>query len=143
MKKTNSRLSSPINVRKSRDVGNNGMNDGNEFDSRETKRNLSMINYSGMRFLTSVARVVFTKVLIIHHFDLKHQIRIKTDMSDFSIGRKFSQLTLKHITYTNLNLFNSKIVQLYSVDFSPRKVISAKIRYETHDKKLLTIFEDF
>ena len=52
-------------------------------------------------FFTSGAKLAFTKlkqaffkVRILYHFNWERPIRIKTNASDYSIGKVFSQLTL-------------------------------------------------
>lgn len=52
---------SPINIRYFKKAGNAEINDGNEVGNREKERNLSKINSSRTRFLTSEAKIVFTR----------------------------------------------------------------------------------
>ena len=40
---------------------------------------------------------IFIKTLILNYFDLKYHIQIKTNTSDYIIGRIFSQLTLDNL----------------------------------------------
>lgn len=52
---------------------------------------------------------MFTKVPILHHFNLEHYIQMKTYASGYTIGRILSQLTTKkglagQITYKTKNL---------------------------------------
>lgn len=56
-------------------------------------------------FLTFKARLAFVKlrsafikVLILHYFDLKYHIRIKTNVLGYAIGEVLSQLTLDEIS---------------------------------------------
>lgn len=87
MLKSTPKPSNLINIRKSKDTGNSEIDDGNEIDSREVKRNLSKVNFFETGFFTMEHRLAltylskqFTKTLIFNHFDLKHYIRIETDM---------------------------------------------------------------
>ena len=89
-------------------------------------------------FLTPGARLVFTKLrqaffkaLILHHFDLKYYIRIKTDVLGYAIGGVFSQLTLDDLSWWHL------------VAFFSWKMILTETRYETPNGELLAIAEAF
>ena len=79
-------------------------------------------------------RLVFIKVLILRHFDLKSHIRIKIDVSGYTIGAVLSQLNLD--SYALLN-------QWHLVAYFSGKIISVKTRYKTHDAELLPIVEAF
>ena len=48
----------------------------------------------GAKLAFTKFRQAFLKVLILHHFDPEHHIRIETDVSGYAIGGVFSQLTL-------------------------------------------------
>ena len=75
---------------------------GNEVEKKDSKSFKSKKKESG--FFTSGARMAFTKLrqafiktLILHHFDPKHHIQVKTDTSGYGIGGIFSQLTLDNL----------------------------------------------
>lgn len=93
-------MSISTNVRKFRETSNNEIDDSNNFDGIEMRRNLLKFNFSGTCFLISEARVSFTclrktltKTPILHHFNLERHIQIETDVSDFPIREIFNQLT--------------------------------------------------
>lgn len=98
-----------------------GAGDGKWNDSdkiEEMRWNLSKINPFVVRFFTSNASVVFsylqktfTKALILHYFHSECHIQIETDASGFAISGVFHQLTSEYVTYTNPDLFTSKIHQ--------------------------------
>ena len=108
------------------------------FDAKDT----------GPSFLTPKARLAFnrlqlafTKGPILRHFDPECHIRIETDASGYAIGGVLSQLVSK----TSLDGIVTKtdFGQWHPVSFFLRKMIPAKIPYETHDGKLLAIVETF
>ena len=120
--------------------------DGGKFGDDEvrkkgwkTSKNLSKSKKTvGSDFLTPGARLafiewrqVFVKALILHYFDPKRHIRVKTDASGYAIRKVLSQLTID-----NLGLW-------YPVAFFLRKIIPAEIKYETYDGELLVIVEAF
>ena len=74
-------------------------------------------------------RQVFTKALILRHFDLECQIRIETDVSGYAIGGV-------------LNQFNN-LGQWYSMAYYFRKMIPAKTWYKTYNRELLAIVKAF
>lgn len=87
---------------------------------------------------------VFTKALILHYFDPKRYIQIKTNASDFAINGVLSQLTLGHVTPSHLNQNPpSEIDEWHLVAFFSWKMIAAKIWYKTHDEELLAMVEAF
>ena len=65
-------------------------------------------------------RQAFTKVPILHYFDPKCYIRIKTDTSGYAIGGILSQVTLE-------------FSQWHPVAFVCRKMIPVETWYETHN----------
>ena len=76
-------------------------------------------------------RKVFTKALILYHFDLKRYIRIKIDALGYAIGEVLSQLDFEmglvgQVTYKS-NLL-SKIGQWHLVTFFSRKMIPVETR---------------
>ena len=73
---------------------------------------------------------MFTKALILRHFDPESHIRVKTDASGYAIGGVLSQMT-------------SETGQKYPVAYYSRKIIQAKTRYETYDAELLAIVKAF
>ena len=77
----------------------------------------------------------FTNALMLIHFNSKNFIRIKIDASEFVIATILSQLIFA--------LNDSEQKKWHFVAFYSRKIIFAKIRYETHDQKLLTIIMTF
>lgn len=63
-------------------------------------------------FLTPGARLVFTKLrqafikaLILHHFDSKYYICVKTNILKYTIGEILSQLTLDNLNKWHLMVF--------------------------------------
>ena len=81
------------------EVGKKGWNLSKSKNPSKSK-NSSMSKKIELSFLTSGARMAFTKLRqtfikapIFHHFDLKCHIRIETDASGYAIGGVFSQLT--------------------------------------------------
>ena len=80
-------------------------------------------------------RQVFTKALILRHFDPECHIWIETDALGYAIGGVLSQLTSDHLT--------SSQGQWHPVAYFFRKMISAETRYETHDAELLAIVKTF
>jgi hypothetical protein len=74
-------------------------------------------------------RDVFQYVLVLMHFDSNFFIRLKTNAFDYEIVDIISQLQLNE--------------QWRLVTFFLRKIIFAKMNYETHDQKLLIIVECF
>lgn len=76
-------------------------------------------------------RQAFSLVLILHHFDLKYEIWIKTNASGHTIGRIFNQLTLDNLC------------QSYPIDLLSQKLILVDTWYKTYNGKLLAIVEVF
>ena len=76
-------------------------------------------------------RQVFVKAPILHHFDPKRHIRIKTDASGYAISGVLNQLTSDNSGRWHL------------IAFISQKMILAETRYETQDGKLLTIVKAF
>lgn len=111
---------------------------------------MSKINLSGTRFLTSKAKITFSRLkkafieaLILHHFDLEYHIWMKTDSSGFYLGKILSQLTLGHMTYTNSNLSSLKIGQWNPIAFFSRRTISDETWYKIYNESFLAIIEIF
>ena len=101
-------------------------------------RNLSKSKKTELDFLTSGARMAFTKLRqvfikapILHHFDPKRHIRVETDVSGYAIGRVLNQLT------------SDDSGQWHLVAFFLRKMIPTETRYKTHNGGLLAIVEAF
>ena len=85
----------------------------------------------GARLAFTKLRQVFVKALILHHFNPERYIRIEMDTSGYAIGGVLSQLTLDDLgRWHPMALFSWKM-------------ISAEIRYKTHDGELLAIIEAF
>lgn len=144
------RAFSPTNVKKSIETSGDEVDDADEFDRREMEENLSKINPFRVRFLIPEPRIAFTrlrkafiKAPIFYYFDLECYMRIETDAFSFVMSRIFSQLTLGHMTYTNLDFSIFEIGQWYLVALFSRKTIPAETWYETHDGELLVIIEIF
>ena len=85
-------------------IGNNQVDD--EVDNKVGKKgqNLSKSKTKKSGFLTSGARMTFTKLkqafikaLILYHFDLKCHIWVETDSSGYAIDRALSQLILDNL----------------------------------------------
>ena len=102
----------------------------------------------GPKFLTLDIRtafnhlwLAFTKALILQYFDPECHIWIKTDTSSYAISKMLNQLT----SGTSLNGIVTKtdLSQWHLVVFFSRKIIIAKIRYETHNGELLAIVKIF
>ena len=77
-------------------------------------RNLSKSKKTELGFLTSRARMAFTKLRqafikapILHHFDPERHIQVKTNASGFAIGGVLSQLTLDDLGQWHLVAFFS------------------------------------
>ena len=68
--------------------------------------------------------------MILQYFDPECYIRIETDVSGYAIDGVFSQM----ITETG---------QWHPVAYYSQKIVLAKMRYETHDAKLLAIVDAF
>ncbi len=119
------------------------------------KASFAKINSSGTDFLTPEAnkafihlQKVFTEAPILRHFDSEYYIRIETNASGYAIGGVLSQMTLDqhlfgHMTHEDPNSSKSEIGQWYPVTFFSWKMISAEIRYKTHNQELLAIVEAF
>ena len=82
----------------------------------------------------------FIKALILQYFNLECHIQIKTNASCYAIRRVLSQLSTDWVILDKLNL--AKFKNLTKFYFS-RKMILSETWYETHDAKLLAIFEVF
>lgn len=148
MLKTILRALRPVNSRRYIGGGNGKIDDNDKI--REMEENLSKLNPPGARFLTPKPSIVFiclrkafTKTPILYYFDSECHIQIKTNASDFGIGRIFTQLTLGYVTYTNPNLSTSEIAQWHIVAFFSQKMISAKTKYKSYNGELLVIIEVF
>ena len=99
-------------------------------------------------FLTSKAREVFnrlkqvfTKALILQHFDPECHIRIATNTSGYAIGGILNQLTSNQLTSDDS--ISLKSIDWHSIVYFSRKMISAEMRYKIHDGELLAIVEVF
>ena len=81
------------------------------------------------RWTFTQLRQMFTRALILQHFDWECHIRIETDALGYAIGGVLSELT--------------DLGRWHPVAYYSRKMIPAKTRYETHNDKLLAIVEAF
>ena len=122
--------------------------DSNEIRDNEVGKNVQKLSKSKnlsksektvrSDFLTPGAKLTFAKLWqafiktpILHHFYLECYIRIETDVSGYIIGEVYGQLILDDLN------------QLHSVTFFSQKMVSAKIRYKTHNGELIVIVEAF
>ena len=76
-------------------------------------------------------RLAFIKVSILHYFDFKSHIWIKTDISSYTINRVLSQLTLNNSSWWHLMTVFFKII------------ILIKTQYKINNGKFLAIVEVF
>lgn len=86
----------------------------NSAKSKKAKVNSKAFKTDFLMFRAKTAflylQTIFTKVQSLYHFDLKNHIRIKTDASEYVIGKIFSYLTLNqnfsgHVIDENPNFF--------------------------------------
>ena len=102
--------------------------------NKKSRKSMCIPNIGAMEkpnFLTPNAkkafnhlRLVFIKVLIFQHFDLKSHIRIETDGSGYAIGEMLSQLNLNSDTLPN-DSNKSDFGQWHPVAYFSRKMIPA------------------
>ena len=113
---------------------------GGDYKNEMVKRSLlTFKNLNGATgYLTPNAKRVFTqlrqaftKAPILQNFDPEYHIQIETDVSGYAISEVLSQLTLDNLG------------QWHPLAFYSWKMISAKTRYETHNRKLSAIVETF
>ena len=129
-------LLSLIDMVKCDEVGT--IDDGDDCENKMVQK-LSSENLNRLLgFLTLKAKLsftklrkMFTKALILRHFDLECHIRIKTDASGYTIGEIISQLTLNNLG------------QWHLIAFYLQKMILPKTWYEIYYNKLLVIVETF
>ena len=77
----------------------------------------------------------FTKAFMLIHFDSKNLIRVEIDASEFVIAAiLFQFVTL---------MTDVEQTQWHSIVFYSKKMISAEIKYKTHDQELLFIIAAF
>ena len=77
----------------------------------------------------------FTKIFMLIHFDLRNLIKVEIDASEFIIAT----ILFQFVTLVT----DVKQTQWHSIAFYSIKMISAKIRYKTHDQELLSIIAAF
>ena len=116
----------------------------NSFKNDKSRYSMCVLNIGAIEepnFLTLNAKkafnhlqLAFIKAPILLIIDLKSHIQIKTDLSDYAIGRVSSQL--------NLN-FHASSNQWYLIAYFFRKIIPTKTQYKTHNAELLAIIEVF
>ena len=87
-------------------------------------------------------RLAFIKAPILQHFDLESHIRIKTNVSGYTISRVLSQLNLNSDAPSNESN-KSNFGQWYPIAYFSRKKIPAETRYKTYNAELLAIVEAF
>ena len=80
-------------------------------------------------------RQMFTKALILRHFDPECYIRIENDASGYTMGEVLNQLTSDHLI--------SDQGQWHPIAYLSKKLLPAETRYETHNGELLAIVEAF
>lgn len=136
------------NVIRSMRISDGEMNNGDTV--REMGKNLFKINPFRVCFLAPKASIVFTcfkkaftKTSILHYFDREHDIEIEMYASSFVICGIFRQPNLVYMTHTNSDFSFPEISEGYLLVFFSKKRISAKTRYKSSVKELLTIFEAF
>ena len=108
------------------EISNNKVDDkGDNEVEKKSQKHLSKSQKTELGFLTSRARITFTKLTqmfikapILHHFDLERHIRIETDELGYTIGEVFSQLILDNLG------------QWHLVAFFLQKMIPTETRYE-------------
>ena len=112
--------------------------------------NLSNFNAknNGLGFLTPKARaafnylqVAFTKAPILWHFDPECHIRIKTDVSGYTIGGVQSRLASG--TRPDWIFIKTDLGQWHLVAFFLKKIFLAKTQYNSYNGELLAIVEVF
>ena len=116
-----------------------GIVDGiDDYENKTVERSTSKNLNKAMSYLTSEARLAFTKLrkmfieaLILQYFDLEYHIWIKTDASGYAISKILSQLTLDNLG------------QWHPLASYLQKIIPAKFWYKTHDSEFLAIVEAF
>ena len=103
---------------------------------------------AGPSFLTPGAReafnclqLVFTKTLILQHFDSKCHIWIKTDALGYAINSVLSLLAFG--TRPDRVIAKIDLGQWHLVAFFLKKIILAKTRYKTYDVEFLAIVKAF
>ena len=124
----------------------------NLFKNEKSRKSTHVSNIEATRkpnFLTFDAkkafnhlRLVFIKVPILQHFDLKSHIRIEIDASGYAIGRVLSQLNFDSNALPN-DSNESDFIQEHPIAYFSKKMIPAKIQYETYNMELLAIVEAF
>ena len=81
-----------------------GVGGGSDYEDKTIKRSLFKNLNGATGYLISDARQAFTqlrqvfsKALILQHFDLECHIRIETDVTSYGISKFLSQLTLNNL----------------------------------------------
>ena len=127
-------LSLLVDVAKNVEVGV----DGGNCEDETVKKSPHSKNLNRAGYLTTKARLafiqlrkLFTKALILQHFDLECHIWIKTNASGYTIGGVLSQLTLNNLG------------QWHLVAYFFQRMILAKTCYKTYNSEFLAIVEAF
>ena len=118
--------------------GKNSSKSGNSPNFGATETEPSFLT-PGARKAFNHLWLAFTKAPIFWNFNLEYYIWIETNALGYAIGGVLSQLTSK--TRLDGVVTKTHLGQLHLVTFFYRKIISAETRYETHNGKLLAIFE--
>ncbi len=120
-------------------------------------QNFVRANSSETDFLTSEVKKafinlqkVFTKALILKHFDPECYIGIETDTLGYAIGGILRQMTSDQHSFSyvihkdpNSDFPKSEIGQWHQVAFFSQKMIPAKTQYKTYNQELLAIIKAF
>ena len=88
-------------------------------------------------------RQAYIKLPTLWHFDLQSYIWIKTNISGYAIGEVLGQLSSNWVASDSSNLTKSNFDLWHLVAYFSRKMILAKMQYETHYADLLAIIEAF
>lgn len=130
-------------AKKNEVISSNGFNKTNKTlsKSQNTKNFIILSNIDAniknteiFIFKTSTTftqlRQTFIKALMLQNLDLECYIRIETNISGYIIGEVLSLLILDSRKW-------------YLITYFLRKMILSKMRYKTHNSKLLAIFKTF
>jgi hypothetical protein len=94
-----------------------------------TRKDVSFIWNEACKIAFELLKRTIIETFILTHFDLKKQIYIKNDSSNFVFAEILSQMREND--------------ELHLVTFFSKNLVSIKCNYEIYDKKLLTIMRCF